>query len=138
MLTEPTRPRIVPLCCTKLPFETFIDNRGLEHCQISHRTIGHCLESFSTQNFWLERWCCRWWPLPICCTILLFATFIDTWGLGHFLESHRSPSNPNFWHECWSCSRSPIGKTIILNQIFFGPKFFLGPKIFWTKNFFLT
>ena len=135
MLTQPIRSGLVPICFTILPFATFIGTRGLEHCQISHRTL---FGKLFHPKFWLERWCCRWWPLPICCTILLFATFIDTWGLGHFLESHRSPSNPNFWHECWSCSRSPIGKTIILNQIFFGPKFFLGPKIFWTKNFLLT
>ena len=45
------------------------------------------MECFPTPNFWHERWCCSHWPLPVYCTLLLFATFIDTRGLEQFLLS---------------------------------------------------
>ena len=36
---NPTRTGIVSIGCTMLPFATFIDTRGLEHCWESHRTL---------------------------------------------------------------------------------------------------
>ena len=118
-----------------LPFETFIDNRGLEHCWESHRTL---FRKFSHPNFWQERWRSSRWPLPICCNMLLFATFIDTIGLEHFLKSHReSPSTPNCWHKHWCCSQLPnkLFVKFCLDQNFFWIRIFLDHNFLWTKIF---
>ena len=53
--------------------------------------------------------------IPICCTILPFATFIDTRGM-------ESPSTSIFWQECWHCSRSPVGG--LLADLKFGVCFY--------------
>ena len=89
MLTEPSRPDpsragIVPICCTMLPFATFIDTRGLG-------MSWDIFKSPSTQNFWHKCRHCIWSLLvPICCTMLPFATFIDTGGLEYCWESHET------------------------------------------------
>ena len=97
----------------------------------SHRTL--FWKSFHPQ-FLHERWCCSWSPLPICCTMLPFATFIDSRCLEHFLKSHgpcwEIPSIPNFWHEHCRCSRLPSHEKKFVDLNFCGPKFFYGPKFF--------
>ena len=68
-------------------------------------------ESPSNQNFWHKRQHCSWSPLvPICWTMLLFSTFIDTRGLKHCWKSYgtfwESPSNPIFWHKRRHCRQT--------------------------------
>ena len=99
----------------------------------SHRTL--FWKSFHPQ-FLHKRWRCSWSPLPICCTMLPFATFIDSRCLEHFLKSHgpcwEIPSIPNFWHEHWRCSRLHSHEEKKLwTKIFLRTKIF--SWTFWTK-----
>ena len=141
-------------------------------------------ESPSTPNFWHKCWCCSWSPLvPICWTMLPFATFIDTRGLEHCWESHgtflgrswaifrkvlptqffgtsasiavnclyfpyawnivgkvmRHFSTKIFWHKRRRCSQSPLRgqladpKSVFFTTISFWPKSF--NQFFFTKIF---
>ena len=67
----------------------------------------------STPNFWHKhRHCCRSPLVPICCTMLLFATFIDTKGMEHSWESNGTFLGNSFqhifWHEHRHCSWWPL------------------------------
>ena len=64
----------------------------------------------STPNFWHKhRHCCRSPLVPICCTMLLFATFI---GMEHSWESNGTFLGNSFqhifWHEHRHCSWWPL------------------------------
>ena len=107
MLTDPSRAGIVPRCCTKLPFATFIDTRGLEHCWESHRTL---FGKFFHPQFLAGA------------LALQFVTIrqkINLW------------IKRNFWTKIFF-----LDQKFFLDQIFFGSKNFSGQKLFWTKIFF--
>ena len=98
---------LVPIYCTMLPFGSFIDTLGLEHCWESHRIFW---KSPSNQIFWHEcRHCSRSHLVPICCTMLPFATF---------KENQRPGTDP---------------KSFFSSEFFFDENFL--PNIFFTKIF---
>ena len=114
MLTDPSRAGIVLICCTMLPFVTFIETRGLEHCCECHGTI------LDPTFFWTQ-------------------TFLDPefFGPQIFLPH-------NFWTQNFLelfISQNFVWLTIclvlkfFLVQKFFWTQNLFGPKIFWTQNF---
>ena len=54
MLTDPTRPGIVPICCTMLPFAILIETRGLEYCSQSLGTFFGPKFFLDPQFFWTQ------------------------------------------------------------------------------------
>ena len=93
---------LVPICWTMLPFATFIDTRGLEHCWESHVTFWESHGTFSGKSF-QPNFLARAPALQsvafsshICFTLLPFATFIDSGDLEYW------------WKKFWDILRKVV------------------------------
>ena len=89
MLTGPSR--AAHICCIMLPFATFIDTRGLEHCWEFQGTFfkvlppPHKKKLAQASVLQLVAFISH-----ICCTMLPFATFKETGGLEYCCKNHET------------------------------------------------